>query len=486
MGSLHRGHSELINAAKKLTFSRPTSVLVSVFVNPLQFGPQEDFKSYPRNFDHDCEISQKAGANAIWAPTTNDVFPTRENSHLMLQAPTKLTKHLCGPHRKGHFDGVVTVMKQLLELISPHILILGEKDWQQLIILRHLIKTFSTQIRVYGVATVRDLDGLAFSSRNSYLSTSEREKAITLPRLMAKTALNAQNKKDINLDKLHAELEHDGLRVEYLEIVDPFTLQPTKAKQNLGLLAAAVHSGSTRLIDHTFLMNHKPIVAIDGPAGAGKSTVTKRFAERLGLLYLDTGAMYRAVAWLIHKEGVNLKQESELRKALEGLKLELENSTSGDQKVLINSNDVTYAIRTPEITSLVSTVAAQAAVREALTAQQKEIGKLGGIVAEGRDIGTAVFPNAELKIFLTASSEERARRRAADLNQRGFPAPSLKELEAQIKERDKIDSTREISPLIIAKDAIEVITDEMTIEDVIEALIELFRLKVPDEVWTTF
>ena len=138
-----------------------------------------------------------------------------------------------------------------------------------------------------------------------------------------------------------------------------------------------------------------------------------------------------------------------------------------------------------KITSIVSLVAAHRSVREALTIQQREMGISGGLVAEGRDIGTAVFPKAELKIFLTASATERARRRILDLKNKGFSVPSLKELENQIKERDRIDSTRENSPLVKAQDATELVTDGMSIDKVIETIEELFRVKVPEEVWPT-
>ena len=273
--------------------------------------------------------------------------------------------------------------------------------------------------------------------------------------------------------------------MEYLNAVDPFTLEHVQNDLKPSLLAAAVHCGKTRLIDHTFLMKRKPIVAIDGPAGAGKSTVTRKFASKVGLLYLDTGAMYRAFTWLLQSQGINPLNELHVEETLKNLKLTLDLEASGSQKIHINEIDVTKEIRTPEVTELVSVVSAQAPVRKALTDHQKLIGKSGGLVAEGRDIGNTVFPDADLKIYLTASPEERARRRAEDMKKRGFPISSLTELESQIKERDKLDSTREVSPLIKAKDAIEVITDGMNIEEVVNVLNELFRLHVPFDMWDT-
>ena len=149
----------------------------------------------------------------------------------------------------------------------------------------------------------------------------------------------------------------------------------------------------------------------------------------------------------------------------------------------LNDQEISNEIRHPKVTAAVSKIASKAAVREKLTAQQKFIGLKGGIVAEGRDIGSTVFPDAELKVFLTASSEERARRRANDLISQGFSVPNLQELENEIQERDKIDSTREIAPLVKAKDAKELVTDGMTIDKVIDTLIRMFREEIPAEVW---
>ncbi len=483
MGGLHEGHKQLIQAAKKNFPNNPSTVLVSIFINPLQFGPDEDFANYPRNLDADCELAKDSGANAVWVPSIDDVFPGGASSHFHIKVPLGLQSHLCGRFRKGHFDGVATVMLRLLTLLNPKVVVLGEKDWQQLIILRQLIYNLNLKIKVCGVPTIREKDGLAYSSRNVYLSKSERANALALPVTLSNASNQFSQGKKLNFKTMRLLLEEKGLEVEYLEAVDPFRLQPVNPQTNLCLLAAAVRSGRTRLIDHTFLMTRKPIVAIDGPAGAGKSTVTRDFAQKLGLLYLDTGAMYRAVTWLLNNQGINPEDGKSVSQALKDLNLELTSSEKGGQTVLINGQNVSEAIRSPEITSLVSVVASQSYVRKALTAQQKAIGQCGGLVAEGRDIGTAVFPNAELKIFLTASSEERARRRANDLKNQGYDIPDIKELKCQIEERDRLDSTREISPLFKAKDAEEVITDGMNINAVVDHLIDLFRMKIPEEVW---
>jgi pantoate ligase/cytidylate kinase len=338
-----------------------------------------------------------------------------------------------------------------------------------------------------GCPTLREGDGLAMSSRNRYLSSEERQRATALPLHLRQAAEACLQRREINLgplcQDLASQLEQAGLVVDYVEAVCPQSLQPRRQLTGLTLLAAAVHCGPSRLIDHTFLMSRAPIVAIDGPAGAGKSTVTRAFAERLALIYLDTGAMYRAVTWLVQHSGVDAREAAQVAPLLENLDLQLSTAAGGSQRVSVNGHDVTEAIRSPEVTAQVSVVAAHGCVREALTRQQQAMGQRGGLVAEGRDIGTAVFPDAELKIFLTATVSERARRRALDLAQRGFEVPEMADLEAQIAERDHLDSTREVAPLTQAEDAIEVITDGLSIEAVIEQLVQLFRQRVPHDAW---
>ncbi len=484
MGGLHHGHGQLIKTAQSAGLNDQAVVIVSIFINPLQFGPKEDFENYPRDLENDIEIASKFGASAIWIPSQSQVFPGGPDSSFTIQVPPGLKSKLCGSIRKGHFDGVATVIIHLLRRVQPHILVLGEKDWQQFVILRELIEVLGLPVKVRGVATVRDIDGLAHSSRNQYLNEADRAKALALPKEITKAAQDAKKGKIVDLHQIRTSLENKGLEVEYVEIVDPEKLQSTKSQQHFSLLAAAVRCGTTRLIDHTFLMSRNPIVAIDGPAGAGKSTVTRAFAKKMGLLYLDTGAMYRAVTWLIQKNKISPKDQVAIGELVKKLKLEIK-SFGNNQQIIVNGNDVTNAIRSPIVTSLVSEVAAQSLVRKALTEQQKAMGNSGGLVAEGRDIGTAVFPNAELKIFLTASTAERARRRSIDLKEKGYTFPTLNELESQIKERDKMDSTRSISPLVKAQDANELITDGMSVEKVIESIEELFRMRIPEEVWPT-
>ena len=484
MGALHAGHRSLVRRASN---HGQATVLVSVFVNPLQFGPQEDFERYPRCLEADATCAADAGAQALFAPSVAEMYPGGESELTRLVPADSLQGALCGRHRPGHFNGVATVVARLLGLIRPQALFLGEKDWQQLLILRRMVEDLGLPIAVVGCPTLRESDGLALSSRNQYLNSDQRHQATALPDSLREAARSCLKEPGLALEpicqRVSTCLEQAGMVVDYVEAVCPQSLQPRSQLKGITLLAAAVHCGPSRLIDHTFLMSRAPIVAIDGPAGAGKSTVTRAFAERLGLIYLDTGAMYRAVTWLVQNAGVNAGDPDQVAPLLEQLDLQLSTAAAGQQRVSINGQDVTEAVRSPEVTAQVSVVAALACVREALTRQQQAMGQRGGLVAEGRDIGTAVFPDAELKVFLTATVGERARRRALDLQQRGFEVPELADLEAQIAERDHLDSTRAVAPLTQAADAVELITDGMGIEAVIQRLVDLFRERVPHDAW---
>ncbi len=484
MGALHEGHVSLLRRAALPVGRTAPRVLLSVFVNPLQFGTGEDFERYPRDLDRDATLAEASGAHALFAPPVAEIYPDGPEELTRVQPPAFLQSRLCGRCRPGHFNGVATVVCRLLALVRPDRLLLGEKDWQQLLILRRVIDDLGLTVRLEGCATVREADGLALSSRNRYLSPEERRRASALPAALAVAAesLGAAGEPAAALAGARARLEAAGLAVDYLELVEAHTLKPLARPQGVALLAAAVHCGPGRLIDHVFLMSRSPIVAIDGPAGAGKSTVTRAFAERLGLTYLDTGAMYRALTWWVRHQGVDPADADGIARLLADLDLRLEGGGAG-QRVRINGHEVSEAIRAPEVTALVSTVAAHACVRLALTRQQQAMGERGGLVAEGRDIGTAVFPDAECKVFLTASVAERARRRAHDLSQRGFAVPPLAELEAQIAERDRLDSSREVAPLRQAEDAVELVTDGMEIDAVVQALVDLFRARVPREAW---
>ncbi len=213
------------------------------------------------------------------------------------------------------------------------------------------------------------------------------------------------------------------------------------------------------------------IIAIDGPAASGKSTVAKAVAKRLGVRHLDTGAMYRAVAWLALDTGTALDDHRALGElaAHHPVTFEYSSGSAAASSVWIDGRDVTTAIRTPEVDAAVSPVAAVPAVRTALVAQQRVLAAEGDTVVEGRDIGTVVFPHAEVKVFLTASAEERARRRRIDLAAQGVDVEQ-DEVRQRLERRDHIDSTRETSPLESASDAEQLDTTGITIEQVVEAI----------------
>jgi cytidylate kinase len=213
------------------------------------------------------------------------------------------------------------------------------------------------------------------------------------------------------------------------------------------------------------------IIAIDGPAGSGKSTVARLVAENLHLMHIDTGAMYRAVALKMLKHGVELTDREQLQKLLDSTTITQKESDNG-LRILLDSVDVTEEIRTPEISLWVGPVSEHPVVREHLVKWQRELGKEGGVVLEGRDIGTIVFPDAGLKIYLVADAHVRALRRRKEMLARGIDQ-TVGEVESALIARDERDSTREYSPLRKANDAIEVDTTHMTIGDEVDMIVKL-------------
>jgi len=222
-------------------------------------------------------------------------------------------------------------------------------------------------------------------------------------------------------------------------------------------------------------MTHPSIIAIDGPAASGKSTLAKNLAEHLGYLYFDTGVMYRAVTWVGLERGYILDDEELITSLAERVRIDVRPPSVDDGRacdVLVDGQDVTWQIRQPEVDAYVSLVSAYPGVRHALSVQQRRIGLRGQVVMVGRDIGTVVLPEADLKLYLVASAEERARRRFKELDQRGENVTQEDILDA-VRKRDQVDSSRDVSPLRPAEDAVILDSEELDVEQVLNYVIAL-------------
>ncbi|MBV9008990.1 MAG: pantoate--beta-alanine ligase [Verrucomicrobia bacterium] len=250
MGALHRGHLELIRVARERAGSGG-EVAVSIFVNPLQFEPGADLEKYPRPRQQDEEACRAAGVTVLFRPTANEMYFADRS---VFVEETKLSNGLCGASRPGHFRGVCTVVTKLFNLLQPDAAVFGEKDYQQLAIVRRLVRDLNFAIEIIAVPTVRDADGLALSSRNQYLSTSERTEATVLFRTLQRSKEHVQHgetspEKLVSLAR-QMTAETKGARVEYISIVDGATLEPVKQVRANAVMLLAVFIGKTRLIDN--------------------------------------------------------------------------------------------------------------------------------------------------------------------------------------------------------------------------------------------
>ena len=245
MGALHAGHAALIDAARERA-GKSGTVIATIFVNPTQFGPAEDFSKYPRTLEQDLRLCEEHGADAVFAPSAGEMYPPDDST---IVDETVMSRGLCGGVRPGHFRGVCTVVAKLFNIVRPHAAIFGEKDYQQLAVIRRMVRDLFFGIEIIGHPTVREPDGLAMSSRNRYLSESERGRARQFP--VALTAA-AQEKSPREILAKAARLIEAGTGVapQYVALVYAETLEPAESLDRAAVLAAAVKIGETRLIDN--------------------------------------------------------------------------------------------------------------------------------------------------------------------------------------------------------------------------------------------
>jgi pantoate--beta-alanine ligase len=247
MGAMHAGHGRLMeHAAANNRF-----VIASIFVNPTQFNRDDDYQSYPRNLDSDLEFCERYKVDAAFVPEADEMYPT---APLTTVAVGRLTEHLCGPFRPGHFEGVATVVTKLLNTVQPDRAYFGEKDRQQLAVIRRAVNDLNIPVEIVGVPTLRESDGLAMSSRNQLLSTEQREAASVLYRALQKAEglvhAGETCPGEVMKQGLAAIASEPSARVEYFEVVDPDELQPVDEIDTAVLIAVALWLGSTRLIDN--------------------------------------------------------------------------------------------------------------------------------------------------------------------------------------------------------------------------------------------
>ncbi len=265
MGALHEGHLSLIDVAVAVA----DTVIVSVFVNPTQFGPAEDFEEYPRDLERDLELVTARGAATVFVPSTSEIYPAAQTIWV---EPGPLGDRLCGPRRPGHFRGVLTVVAKLFAIVEPDLAVFGQKDLQQSVLIRGMVEQLRFPIRILVAPTVREPDGLALSSRNMYLSAAERDVALSLSRALriVRERFGAGERDRATLESLvRGELENAGAEVEYAEIVDPDRLESPDVAGPDDVCAIAARVGTTRLIDNAPLAVPSSVDegASAGPAG---------------------------------------------------------------------------------------------------------------------------------------------------------------------------------------------------------------------------
>lgn len=246
MGYLHEGHASLIDAARK----NNGKVVVSIFVNPIQFGPNEDLDSYPRDLEHDAKLCEEHGVDLIFHPTPEEMYG--DNFYTFVDMDV-LTKELCGLSRPVHFRGVCTVVSKLFNIVTPDNAYFGQKDAQQLAIIKRMVKDLNMPLSIHGCPIIREEDGLAKSSRNTYLSPEERKAALCLSKAVkaGQEAIHTGIPAEELLGKMRAVIEAEPLaKIDYVSMVDALTMQPVEKADRSVLVAMAVYIGKTRLIDN--------------------------------------------------------------------------------------------------------------------------------------------------------------------------------------------------------------------------------------------
>jgi pantoate--beta-alanine ligase len=254
MGFFHEGHLSLMREGRR----RGDLLVVSLFVNPTQFAPHEDFKSYPRDFLRDSNMAREVGTDILFAPDSGEMYPSDHQTFVRVE---KVTRNLCGQSRPTHFQGVATVVLMLFEIVMPHVAIFGEKDYQQLVTIQQMVKDLHLSVEIMGMPTVRETDGLAMSSRNTYLLPEERKAALSLYRSLqrAKELLQkGEQRASRILDEMNGILQSEPLvRKDYVQICDAYTLQEVDRIEGNVVVALAAYLGKTRLIDN--LVYRKPL-----------------------------------------------------------------------------------------------------------------------------------------------------------------------------------------------------------------------------------
>ena len=249
MGYLHEGHKSLMDAARKGN----DKVVVSIFVNPMQFGPTEDLATYPRDLDHDAALCESAGVDLIFHPEAEEMY---EKDFCSFVDMTGLTEGLCGKTRPIHFRGVCTVVNKLFNIVTPDHSYFGQKDGQQLAVIKRMVRDLNMDIEIVGCPIIREEDGLAKSSRNTYLSSEERKAALILSKTVALGKELAKTEKDANkvVEAMKKNIETEPLaKIDYVEAVDALSMAPVEKLEGTCMLAMAVYIGKTRLIDNTLI-----------------------------------------------------------------------------------------------------------------------------------------------------------------------------------------------------------------------------------------